>query len=180
MTPDDLTLVREFADRDSEPAFAALVERYAGLVYSAALRQTGDAQLAEEITQAVFIILARKLGFTAHREIRDTDALALEVEDPARLALHASKPGSKMGFKNGTNFWAYSNFPIAEEAKALSGFFSKPVVLQTGLSGHYDLTYQWEDAARRAESVSNELAQAGLKLVPTDLPIEMLVVERAK
>jgi RNA polymerase sigma factor (sigma-70 family) len=65
MMRDDMTLVREFAARQSEPslaesAFTELVERHIGLIHSAALRQVGDAYLAQEITQAVFIILARK------------------------------------------------------------------------------------------------------------------------
>lgn len=57
---DDLELLREYATRDSQPAFETLVLRHVNLVYSAALRWVREPDLAREVTQTVFIILAQE------------------------------------------------------------------------------------------------------------------------
>jgi RNA polymerase sigma factor (sigma-70 family) len=63
----DIELVREYARQGSEAAFCELVRRHLNLVYSAACRHVGLPAQAEEITQAVFVILARKAaGFRSH------------------------------------------------------------------------------------------------------------------
>jgi RNA polymerase sigma factor (sigma-70 family) len=57
---DDLELLHQYAFAGSEDAFAALVSRHVDMVYSVALRRVGNPEAAQEIAQAVFIILARK------------------------------------------------------------------------------------------------------------------------
>src|SRR5665213_436918 len=58
---DDAELLGRYARDHSEPAFAELVRRHVDLVYSAALRQMGgDHFRAQDVTQMVFVDLARK------------------------------------------------------------------------------------------------------------------------
>jgi RNA polymerase sigma factor (sigma-70 family) len=58
---DDRRLLREYLE-GSPAALDELIRRHLGLVYSSALRQVGDAALAEDVTQAVFLILMKKAG----------------------------------------------------------------------------------------------------------------------
>ena len=60
MTQTDPQLLARYARNGSEDAFAEIVRRHLNLVFSAALRQVRQPQLAEEITQSAFVDLARQ------------------------------------------------------------------------------------------------------------------------
>jgi hypothetical protein len=52
---DDWQLLEHYAHEHAEEAFRTLVERYAGMVYHAALRQTGNPHTAEEVAQLALL-----------------------------------------------------------------------------------------------------------------------------
>lgn len=79
----DAQLLRDFAASGAEEAFTELVRRHAGLVRAAALRQTNDPHLADEVTQAVFVLLARKAG-----SLRPEVVLLGWLMQAARYAAH--------------------------------------------------------------------------------------------
>src|SRR5688572_4001341 len=67
----DRDLLREYVCDRTEAAFSGLVERHIDTVYSTALRHARDPHTAADITQTVFITLARSAA-----NIRNPDALS--------------------------------------------------------------------------------------------------------
>src|SRR5436189_601086 len=87
---DDRQLLGQYISEGSEEAFARIVRQHSGLVYSSALRQVRNADLARDVTQTVFIHLAQKarpipagmvLAGWLHRDTRVTALDAIRAEN---------------------------------------------------------------------------------------------------
>src|SRR4051812_17292057 len=84
----DQELLRAFVKDSDEEAFRQIVERYLRVVHAAARRQVHDAHLAEDVTQAGFIMLAKKAS-----SLRDGTVLAGWLINAARLAAKSALRG---------------------------------------------------------------------------------------
>src|SRR6187549_2943185 len=81
----DDELLKAFVEQRDERAFAQIVERYIQIVYASARRQVRDPHLAEDVTQAVFILLTQKA-----RTIRGGKSLAGWLVRAAQLCARAA------------------------------------------------------------------------------------------
>ncbi|MDB5319051.1 MAG: hypothetical protein JWN40_682 [Phycisphaerales bacterium] len=63
---DDSVLLSRYVQSGCQESFEAIVARHSGWVFSLSLRAVRDRHLAEDVTQAVFIILARKAATIRH------------------------------------------------------------------------------------------------------------------
>jgi RNA polymerase sigma factor (sigma-70 family) len=141
----DMDLMREYADHQSEPAFAELVRRHLNLMYSIALRYVGNAADAQDVSQAVFLILAQKAAHLRRRPVltgwmyettrftgtRDQEAyMQSTLNDPGaddawrRLAPHLEAAMSRLGERDRTllalRFFEDKSTPEAAAALGLS------------------------------------------------------------
>jgi RNA polymerase sigma factor (sigma-70 family) len=86
---DDGELLAQYIS-GSQQAFADLVARHVGWVYGAARRQVKDEHLAEDVTQAVFILLAQKA-----RKIRGPAIGSWLLETTRFVSKHALRAGRR-------------------------------------------------------------------------------------
>lgn len=91
MTQTDAQLLERYARKGSEDAFSEIVRRHLNLVFSAALRQVRQPQLAEEITQSAFVDLARQ----ARRLAPDTILSAWLYQVTRRTAIDVIRRESR-------------------------------------------------------------------------------------
>ena len=129
--------------------------------------------------------IKKQFGLVAHREIRETEVLLLKTNfnNSSKMKLSTTTNGS-MCF--GSQF-IFTNQPVSYLRDLLETMaYRKPVIDQTGLTGRYDFVLDWpkpqgyvgeKGQVILKENLINEL---GLELFPTNMPIEMLVVEKAQ
>jgi uncharacterized protein (TIGR03435 family) len=131
----------------------------------------------------------KQLGFVGHREMRDTDVLVLKVRRPNAAGLKPPTGGGSDYSNNG--YYHCDNSPLSSDSgwypgisRFLEDYFEMPIIDQTGLIQNFCIDLRWNeqfggdpshDALKKAL-----LDQLGLELVPANLPVEMLVVEKAK
>jgi uncharacterized protein (TIGR03435 family) len=141
----------------------------------------------DEIRQAMRDVIKKQFGFTAHREMRDRDVLLLQVKNPNAIGLQKTvqyNPQSNdSAIQSSVEGLNSKSFPINYLADELESHLQIPVLDQTEMTSRIALDLRWKklpgetvlDTTRRVI-----LDQLGLELVPTNMPIEMLVVEKVK
>ena len=135
-------------------------------------------------------LLADHFHFLAHREVRTTAAYALTLTEGGPQLHAAQKTGGKL--RSGRGSLSGENVSMKELAGRLAVLTNRPVVDATSTTGGYSFTLTWRqpELKQRSAPVGGDSAlgaflaalekQLGLKLVPQDSRIEMLVVDHAE
>jgi uncharacterized protein (TIGR03435 family) len=143
------------------------------------------ANLTNDNATALQRELKRQFGLIGKVDTRNADALLLKVKDPAALRSHLFKGQDGFKVPHGLQ---YGRSSLAGVGNGIELIFDQPVVDATGTSNEYHLQFlanetDWNSIQTRLLSVrqtlTDEMDQAGLELVPTNMPLEMLVVEKA-
>lgn len=128
--------------------------------------------------------IRKQTGWSAKTENRNTEAVVLKVKPTGLTGLKPSAAPPTDAFSNyGNGNFRVVKQPFGDLLWRMELALQKPVVDQTGLTGDVDfnLDYSAHPGENEAAAWMRALPdQLGLELVPTNMPIEMLVVEKVK
>lgn len=123
-----------------------------------------------------------KMGFSAGKEMKDVDVLALKVNDPELRELAPSGTAERPNANLRSGRLYLTHIKVAEIVEGLSGVLEKPVVDKTGLTNFYDMSFTWTRGRNPQQldrsDIDKIVADMGLRLEPDTASMEMLVVKK--
>ncbi len=178
---DDTTLLLEYARTGAETAFSSLVQHHVGLVYSAAQRQIRDSQHAQDVTQAVFITLARKAGQVAQHPCLSgwlLQATRYAANAHIRTAMRRTKREQEAVMQSESNdsspdVWAQLEPHLDEAMASLGGidrailalrYFENKTAAEAGQTLNLNEEATRKRANRALEKLRKKFAEKGIVL----------------
>jgi RNA polymerase sigma factor (sigma-70 family) len=187
---DDWQLLQRYGREDSQDAFTEIVKRHVNLVYSAALRQVREVELAKDVTQLVFANLARRAkslkpsGTLAGWLHRDTCFTSLDVlrRERRRQAREQEAVAMQESNTEHSQDWtriqpgldaALSELPAVERDALLLRFFEERSLKDVGsaLGLHEDAARK--RVARALEKLRVVLAKRGVTTTSAALSVAL-------
>jgi uncharacterized protein (TIGR03435 family) len=135
-------------------------------------------------------LLVDRFRLKVHREVRTTPAYALAVADGGLRLRPGQKTGGK--FRSGREILSGENVSMKDVAARLAVLTNRPVLDSTSIAGAVTFTLTWRQPQLKQRSTQPDRSstlnafmialreQLGLKLIPQDSPIDMLVVDHAE
>jgi len=195
----DRALLRQYVERRSEAAFSRLVRRHLSLVYATCRREVGDPEVAEEVAQAVFLLLARKApGLRAEAGLAGwlfqtarfaaKNALRREARRQRRewKAAEMTRDSQAAEQAPGGDFWrqvephlndALAHLGATDREAVLRRFFEGESLAEIGARLGLSENTARMRVARAVEKMRRHLARAGVTLAGAALGA--LLLERA-
>jgi uncharacterized protein (TIGR03435 family) len=126
--------------------------------------------------------IKKQFGLVAHVETSQTAVLLAKVTNPNAPGLKIADHEDDQQIGNFRNV-VFKGVPIDVLTHWLEAATDTPVINETGLTNRYDITVNWKPQADQSEADAIRQIlpeQFGIELVPTNMPIEMLVVEKVQ
>jgi len=133
-------------------------------------------------------LLADRFHLKMHRDQRELPVYAIQVAKGGAKLTAAAKPEdqpNQQGYSHGTEMTqTYTNCSIPNFILGMQFFLDRPVVDQTGLTGHYDFTFHYTADEVHATDPNAPPGlftavqeQLGLKFEPTKAPVEVFAID---